>query len=102
MNPNQEVEDGSVERLPEAKGRPKPSRNSRVLNSKSMLTKNDDSVSQNESFSNKLTLGKRKIKIKTKGPKVKNSHMVILKSIKQKLNIKGMMDSEDQFRPKNM
>ena len=57
---------------------------------------NDNSHSDEQPI--KMSPHKRKIKIiqnsKTKGSKVKNSHMVILKSIKQKLDIQGMLKDE--------
>lgn len=98
---NHDADDSSVERLPSAKGRVKVSRNSKMHKSRSMLTKNDDSANQEEEQAQKMHPQKRKIKIihnskgSKGGTKIKNSHMVILKSIKQKLNMQGMLkDSE--------
>lgn len=92
--PQQDNDDNSVERLPSANNRARVSRNSKLLKSKSLLSKNDESGDDDQS--SKMPLPKRKIKIiqnskNTKEPRIKNSHMVILKSIKQKLNIQGML-----------
>jgi len=68
--------------------------------SKSMLTKNDESGEQEAEAAAKIQPPKRKIKIiqnakNNKPTKVKNSHMVILKSIKQKLNLQGMLKNNE-------
>lgn len=100
-NHSGELSEGSTERLPSAKGCVKISRNSKVNQSRSMLTKNEDSVGQEEEDFNKKPTAKRKIKIihnankSNKETVIKNSHMVILKSIKQKLNLQGMLKNKD-------
>jgi hypothetical protein len=86
-------EESSIERLPTTKSRVKASRNSKMHKSRSMLNKNDDSVGPEDEVDRAQP--KRKIKIiqNSKGSKqtrIKNSHMVILKSIKQKLNMQGV------------
>ena len=99
-NNSGEFSESSIERLPSAKGCVKISRNGKIHKSRSMLTKNDDSVGQEEEEVGKQPMGMRKIKIiqnskNSKGSKIKNSHMVILKSIKQKLNLQGMLKNKD-------
>ena len=64
------------------------------------MNKNDDSIGHEEDGGSKMPPAKRKIKIiqnakGAKGAKVKNSHMVILKSIKQKLNLQGMLKDNE-------
>lgn len=96
----QDVDDSSIERLPSAKGRIKVSRNSKVHKSRSMLSKNDDSVGNDDDTTTKMPPPKRKIRIihnskGTKEPNIKNSHMIILKSIKKKLNMQGMLKDNE-------
>lgn len=98
-------EKSSADRLPSAShNKLKSSRNSKMHKSRStcvanMIAKGDDNEnSNNDEQAVKMTPHKRKIKIiqnsKTKGTKIKNSHMVILKSIKQKLDLQGMLKDE--------
>jgi hypothetical protein len=104
--PPLENDDGSVEKLPSTKSRVKTSRNSKMHKSRStcvanILSKTEEGAGHDdEENGTNMPPPKRKIKIiqnskNSKVTKIKNSHMVILKSIQQKLNIKGLMKENE-------